>query len=587
MVDKMKNNFKDFFTSPENLAHKKYEALRAFYVDDKNAGDVAKTFGYTLNSIYSLTKEFAEIFKSPNIAEHFFTTYAIGRKAKSVSDGTYSLIIELRKKYLSVPDIKAILDSQGQNISERYIHRVIKKEGFARLPRRSKQTKQETMNGVKSVAAAKSEKLLDDPETFNTADAIGVLCLMPYIQEFGIDKLITEAGYPETKMTSNLNSILSFVALKLSNVRRYTTDDIWCMNRGLGLFAGLNVLPKASWFTSYSHRVTRKMNMNFLGSLRELWAAKGWLSDTANLDFTTVPYWGDDSSLENNWSGTRHKALASILVALSQDPETGIITYGDTTVRHDNQSDVVVEFLDFYKKNNSADLKYLVFDSKFTTYGNLRKLDDKEIKFITIRRRGKEIVESINKLPSQRWVATRVSAANGKTREIKVSDEIVFLRAYGKKIRQLAITGHSKIKPALIITNDFDMAKEQIIKKYAQRWLVEKEISEQIHFFHLNSVSSSMVIKVDFDLTMTILAHNLFRLLAADLHGYSHCTATTLYEKFLHNSGFVTIDREYITISMKKKRNLPLMLTAMEQFQNKQISWLQNKKLRFVGSSTS
>lgn len=246
-----------------------------------------------------------------------------------------------------------------------------------------------------------------------------------------------------------------------------------------------------------------------------------------------------------------------------------------------------MEFLDFYKKSNGANLKYLVFDSKFTTYKNLSKLDDNEVKFITIRRRGKEIIESINKLPQQKWVATRVSAANGKTREVSVSDDIIFLKAYGKKIRQLAITGHGKIKPALIITNDFDVAKEQIIKKYAQRWLVEKEISEQIHFFHLNSVSSSMVIKVDFDLTMTILANNLFKVLAADLPGYSHCTATTLYEKFIHNCGFVTIDREHITISMKKKRNLPLMLTAMEQFQNYRISWLQNKKLRFVGASTS
>jgi hypothetical protein len=398
--------------------------------------------------------------------------------------------------------------------------------------------------------------------------------------------LISEAGYPETSVLSSINSILGFVALKLSNIRRYTTDDIWCMNRGLGLFAGLNVLPKASWFTSYSHRVTRKMNINFLKNLGKLWAEKGWLSDTANLDFTSIPYWGDDSNLENNWSGTRHKALASLLVALAQDPDTGMITYGDATVRHDNQAGVVVEFLDFYRES-CADLKYLVFDSKFTTYKNLGKLDDKEIKFITIRRRGKEIVESLNKLSPEAWVTTRVSAANGKTRELQVADKIIFLKDYGKNIRQLAITGHGKIKPALIITNDFNIAKELIIKKYAQRWLVEKEISEQIHFFHLNNVSSSMVIKVDFDLAMTILAHNLFRLLAADLDGYSHNTAVTLYEKFLHNSGFVTIDREHITIDMKKKRNLPLLLSAMERFQNIRIPWLQNKKLRFLGASTS
>lgn len=583
----MKSNLKQFFTNPNNIVHKKYEALRAFYVDNKSAYEVAKMFGYTLNSIYSLTREFTDIFKNTATEEYFFTVHDKGRKAKLLNDSVYDLIIELRKKYLSIPDIKSILDSQNQKLSERYIHKVIKKEGFARLPRRDQETKHNMMNAIKTIPATKTEQLSYAQETFNVAEAIGVLCFMPYIQEFGIDKLIEDAGYPETKVLSSLNSILSFVALKLSNVRRYSVDDIWCMNRGLGLFAGLNVLPKASWFTSYSHRITRKMNINFLNNLSKLWAERGWLSDTANLDFTTIPYWGDNSNLENNWSGTRHKALASLLVALSQDPATGIITYGDTTVKHNNKAGVVVEFLDFYKRIGDTSLKYLVFDSKFTTYKNLSKLDDKGTKFITIRRRGKEIIETINKLPSQAWVRTRISAANGKTRELQVSDDIIFLKDYGKKIRQITITGHGKIKPALIITNDFDIPKDLIIKKYAQRWLVEKEISEQIHFFHLNNVSSSMVIKVDFDLTMTILAHNLFRLLAADLEGYSHNTAITLYEKFLHNSGYVTIEQETITISLKKKKNLPLMLTAMERFQNSRIPWLQNKKLCFIGASTS
>ena len=84
--------------------------------------------------------------------------------------------------------------------------------------------------------------------------------------------------------------MLSFVALKLANVRRYTADELWCMDRGLGVFAGLNVLPKAAWFSSYSHRVTRTANMSFLKSLNRLWAERGLLSDTANLDFVSIPY---------------------------------------------------------------------------------------------------------------------------------------------------------------------------------------------------------------------------------------------------------------------------------------------------------
>jgi hypothetical protein len=377
------------------------------------------------------------------------------------------------------------------------------------------------------------------------------------------------------------------VALKLSNVRRYSADDAWCMDRGLGLFAGLNVLPKAAWCTSYSHRATRKMNRSFLKRLHQIYLQHGLLSDTANLDFTAIPYWGNNSHLENNWSGTRNKALASMLAVLAQDPDSAIITYGDTNIRHKQKSEVAIEFVDFYRSNGGDELKYLVFDSKFTTYQNLAKLNHTGIKFLTIRRRGKNIVDNLNQKPPSAWKKLRVPMADGKARTLKVIDEIVFLRDYGAQIRQIAITGHGKIKPALLITNDFDRPGDAMIRKYARRWLVEKGISEQIEFFHLNRVSSSMVIKVDFDLTMSIVAHNLLRLLAKDLPGYSHNSDFTLFNKFLSTSGTVEIKSNEILVKLKKKRNLPALLTAMEPFQHQAIAILGNQKLTFTGDTTS
>ena len=62
--------------------------------------------------------------------------------------------------------------------------------------------------------------------------------------------------------------------------------------------------------------------------------------------------------------------MSRILGALAHDPDSGIITYGDTNVRHSNESDVAIEVLDFYRKDTGSNLKYLVFDSKFTTYQN-------------------------------------------------------------------------------------------------------------------------------------------------------------------------------------------------------------------------
>jgi len=576
---------KEFFISPQNTIQKQYEALRAFYAGGCSAEEAANRFGYKITSFYSLTRDFKKNLSLKSPARFFFISRKAGRKPQDVTGEINQLIIALRKKYLSVPDIKAVLNVQGHQVSEKYVYNVIKKDGFARLPRRSLSSREKATSTFK-LEAPKTVMLDYSPETFSAQNALGILCLLPYIQNYGIDRIIEEADYPETNSITRVSSIMSFVALKLSNVRRYSEDDAWCMDRGLGLFAGLNVLPKTAWYTSYSSRVTREMNRSFLKNLHQVYLQHGLLSDTSNLDFTTIPYWGDSAHLENNWSGTRNKALASMLAVLAQDPDSGIITYGDTNIRHNNKSDVVIEFLDFYK-NDTDELKYLVFDSKFTTYQNLGKLNQKGIKFLTIRRRGKNIVEELNKKPASVWKKIRVPMADGKGRILRVIDENVSLRDYGDKIRQISITGHGKIKPALIITNDFNRPLSEMIRKYTRRWIVEKGISEQIEFFHLNRVSSSMVIKVDFDLTMSILAHNLIRLFAMDLPGYSHSTDFTLFNKFLSMSGSVEIKSDEILVKMKKKRNLPALLTVMEPFQAMSISILGNRKLILTGDTTS
>ncbi|NET36626.1 MAG: transposase [Cyanothece sp. SIO1E1] len=274
---------------------------------------------------------------------------------------------------------------------------------------------------------------------------------------------------------------------------------------------------------------------------------------------------------------------------LAADPDTGIITDGDASLRHVNKNKVVLEFVDFYQTHHTHTLNYLIFDSKFTTYEQLRRLDElpNPIKFITIRRCGKSIVEQLNALPRSAWKTLRVPAADGKNRTLQGHEQIIFLQGYGKNIRQVAITGNGKIKPALLITNDFKLSLEQLIRKYARRWLVEQAIDEQIQFFHLNRLSSSMVIKVDFDLTMSILAHNLYRLLASDLPGYTHLNATSLFEKFICNSGQVSIASATITVRMKKKHRLPALLNALEPFQSQPISWMDNRKLHFVADSSS
>lgn len=90
------------------------------------------------------------------------------------------------------------------------------------------------------IKAPIADTLILEEERFHSGST-GLFAFLPIIRRYGIDKIIEESLYPETKSINRLSSILSFIVLKLTNVKRYSDDDLWCMDRGLGLFAGLNV----------------------------------------------------------------------------------------------------------------------------------------------------------------------------------------------------------------------------------------------------------------------------------------------------------------------------------------------------------
>jgi AraC-like DNA-binding protein len=580
----------DYFKCKHPVGKKKYDALRSFFEDNIPASQVAEKYGYTTSSFYSLVRDFRKHLKKKPKEDFFFKEVVAGRKPVE-NDGLDNMIISLRKKNYSVENIVAIVNSKSHNVSYRYVYQRICDDGFARLPRRSAKEKKELE--APAIEAPVAVKLEWKQERFHSSNC-GLFAFLPIIFRYGIHHVIERSAYPSTKVINKLSSILCFLALKLSSIKRYSHDDLWCMDRGMGLFAGLNVLPKTAWLSSYSSRVDTQMNLDFLKSLHTVWCDNGLLSDTANLDFTTIPYWGEGEHLENNWSGKRGKALSSMLAVLAQDPQNGIIDYGGCDVMHHNETSVVLEYLDFYKSSDKETqaLKYLVFDSKFTNYENLAKLDEQQIKFVTIRRRGEKMLEEIRQ--NAQWKTVRVEASGLKKRTLKVYEQNIELPGYkdsttgkAKKIRQVVITGNGKTKPAIMLTNDFDVPLEALIRKYSRRWLVEKEIDQQIDFFHLNRLSSSMVIKVDFDLVMTILAHNLYRLLAMSFERYKHLSDEQIYQKFIANSGDINIEEREIIIDLKKKRELPALLNFFKNQTQNNYPWMDNKKVLFNPTATS
>lgn len=575
------DKLKEFFLRPSQVTHKKYEALRALCVDKRKADEVARSLGYSIHSIHAMKKEFAKAVAAGSVdSGYFFVTHTPGRRADEGKAKTRDRILELRIQNYSILDIKTVLHTEGHMVSHDYIHRVLTAEGFARISRRTQLERKRAVSKVlKAPRSGAIDWAADNGRTFHSERGIGVLSFLPLLAWLGVEQWIEHAGYPETSELSRAQNVLSFIALKLSGHSRYSHDDLWAMDRGFGLFGGLNVLPKDSTLSSYSYRVNRQMNRRFLTAMFHRLKGLGVLGGDINMDFTTIPHWGDASVLENNWSGKRGKALKSVLAAVCQDPETGILCYGDSEMRNQDKADCVLEFVDFWKQSGEGP-RCLIFDSQFTTYQNLERLDLDNIKFITIRRRHKRLLEELHKLSKNDWKEMRLEG-DRKHEKVRIHESEITLPKISRPFRQIIVADNGHEKETFLITNDRDRTAPQIVRQYGKRWNIEKGISEQIEFFHLNSLSSSIVIKVDFDLTMTLAAHNFYRIIGQNLARFEDEVSGSLNNKFFQNGGQFTINNDAIVIELKKKRHLPILLDALEAYQETAIPWLDNRKLIF------
>ena len=146
-------NDKEYFLNPTSISQKKYEALRMYFIDEVPAAEVAKKFGYTYRGFTTLVTWFRKHRKNSN-SEIFFLEKKPGRKRPKNIESAENLIIQLRLTNHSIPEIKTILDSKGYNCSEKTIYNIQHEAGFKRLPRRSKEEKQQLV--FPKIAAEKS-----------------------------------------------------------------------------------------------------------------------------------------------------------------------------------------------------------------------------------------------------------------------------------------------------------------------------------------------------------------------------------------------------------------------------------------------
>lgn len=566
-----------FFLKPTEPVQRQYEALRAYFVERTAAAEAARRFGYATSTFYALVRDFRA-----GHLRSFFVLRKRGRQRAPLKEQLLEQIVELRKQSRSAAEISDVLRQRQTPLSVPYVIQILKEEGFARLPKRSRAERERPSRVLPVEDQVADVRQLDLAQVSGSMTAHGGLFLLiPLIEEIGLCEAFEKAGFPGSKMIPAGNMLLSFLALKcMDKPRRSHTTDM-TFDRGVAWFAGLNSLPKTTALTDYSYRLEAKPLERFLTHQVKFLKRQGRLrGHTINLDFHPIPHWGEQSVLEKQWITTRRKGLKGALTFFAQDQETTYLCYVKADIRRRESAAEIQEFAEFWKATTGEYPRRLIFDSKLTSYRYLEWLDKRGITFVTLQRRPKDVYRMVEEIPPGEFRTVRLDKIKRKYQRPKVYEEKIQLQGMTKQVRRLIVTNLGREEPMLLITNDDQTKARSLLLDYAQRWRVENSLADQVDFFHLNSMSSPLQIGVAFDVLMTFTAHTLLKQFAQKLRGYEHCTGRTIYREFLNKQATLHVTEKELHVAFERRRNNPVLRAAHFDLPERPIPWLGGRTLR-------
>jgi hypothetical protein len=510
----------------------------------------------------------------------FFRDIPHGPQSQPRKDAVRERIVALRKRNLSVYDIRDELERSGKDrLSATAIQEVLREEGFARLPRRADE---ERPGRPRATADAIADvRMFSLKERSFTTHAGGLFLLLPLLVRFGLDASVARSRFPGSKMIPAAHAVRSGLLLKmLGKSRRSHVMDL-VFDEGVALAAGLNAIPKATYMSQYSSRLGRKAIGRLLGAWIEVLREEKLIDASSfNLDFHSVSYFGDDPFVEKHYVPRRSQRRKAVLTFFAQDAEGQVFCYSNADLRKGEEADEVLRFVTFWESKYGERPRHLVFDSKLTTYANLSKLNEMGITFITLRRRSPAIVAEVATMARSAWQTVHLEVPHRKFKTPRVVDQRVSLKGYQGTLRQLLIRDLGHDEPTILLTNDKTSKLKPIITRYAQRMLIENGLSDAVDFFHLDALSSAVALNVDFDVLLTVIASGIYRMFAKALRGYERAQARQVFRRFLDTSARVIVSDEEVTVQLPRRAHNPILIDAGLIGHATKIPWWNGRRLR-------
>jgi hypothetical protein len=572
----------EWFTAPAQPNQRRYEALRAFYVERLTHAQAAERFGYTRWGMVNLVREHRagrlELFCEPRRPGPPPGTAPAKDRARG-------RVIELRRDGLSTYEISARLASEGTPLNRTSVAEILTEEGFGRLLRHP-----EPVASINPATPGRDTRLprtarLDFdtwPGRVETGKA-GLLLLVPDLLTLDLPGLVRAGGYPGTRVVPATSWLLSLLALKLTRVRRVShVDDLLLSDPAAALFAGLSTLPKKTALTDYSYRTTHAHQRRLLSAL-DTRMVQGGLASAEDaifdLDFHAVMHWGHDPVLEKHYVPTRSQRARSVLTFFAQDSGTHNLVYANAEVSKTSQAREVIAFCDHWKTASGTDPAMLIMDQKVTTHPVLAELDERGVKFLTLRMRSPALIKQINALRPNDYTTITLNRP-GRHNRPRVHESRARLTGYPATVRQLIVTGLGRDAPTVIITNNDALPVKTLIEHYARRMTIEERLAEIIQAFHADALSSTVNLNVDLDIALCVLAQALTAALRNRLPGYAHVSPDVIQRRFLETPGTLITTGDTITVRLDRRAYSPVLRTA-DLPQNTTVPWWDNRTLRY------
>jgi len=569
----------NYFSAPANARQRQYEVIRAIAMDGMMVEDAAGKFDYNANTVYALLRDV----KGGRV--DLFPSLPRKRKTGKIPVSLRREIVKLRNSGMSAKDICECLSGKAADVSLRTVERLLVELGFPKLRRRT--NKQLGITRRNTIIPEIAENIdFSELEPFSAdCPVAGVFFFLPYIIESGILDVIEKCAMPGSSLIGARQACLSMLLLKLIGEERLSHIGRYDRELGFGVFAGLNVLPKATYMNTYSCRCSEKVLLALqekVVSKLKKWRPDFYSSDFINLDFHSIPHFGDKSGMENVWCGSRGKTMKGANTVFAQDAESNAIMYSRADILRTEEAQEVKRFVKYWRKINGDINETLVFDCKFTSYGALDELTDDQVKFITLRKRNAALLRKTAAIPEEKWMKLHLPIPKRKRKHVSVFEEAICLKGCKNTFRQITIKDHGRENPTYVILNSRDLSLKDALIVYARRWHIEQKIAEVVSFFNMNALSSSLMIRIHFDIFWTVIADTIYHALASDLRRFEDCTAPTIFKKFIDMPGKVIFDGSKFKIRIRKRAHTPVLLGVKKLKEPIPIPWLEGRTAEII-----